>query len=57
MNASTPGGPGPFRLCAEVLGPMPIIDAYLSRLQVPDLLGAFVPGDHRMKDLCRMIRR
>ena len=32
-----------------MLGAMPIIDAYLARLKVADLLGAFVPGDRRMK--------
>ena len=28
---------------------MPIIDSYLARLKVADLLGAFIPGDRRMK--------
>jgi transposase len=49
MSASTPGDPGQFRLRAELLGAMPIIDAYLSRLGAGDLLAAFVPGDGRMK--------
>ncbi|MHB8593398.1 MAG: DUF4277 domain-containing protein, partial [Acidimicrobiales bacterium] len=49
MTASTPGDPGQFRLRAEVLGAMPIIDAYLSLLGAGDLLAAFVPGDGRMK--------
>jgi len=48
MTASTPHDER-FRLEAEMLGAMPIIDAYLARLKVADLLGAFVPGDRRMK--------
>lgn len=49
MTASTPGDPGQFRLQAELLGAMPIIDTYLARLKVADLLGAFISGDRRMK--------
>ena len=48
MTASIPEGEQ-FRLRAEVLGAMPIVDAYLSRLKVADVLGAFIPGDRRMK--------
>jgi len=49
VTASMAGDSGPFRLQAEALGAMPIIDSYLSRLKVADLLGAFIPGDRRMK--------
>jgi transposase len=50
MSASTPGDEDQFRLRSEVLGAMPIIDAYLRRLGVGDLFEAFVPGnDGRMK--------
>jgi transposase len=45
MTASTLADGGPFRLRAEVLGAMPIIDAFLARLGVGGLLEAFVPGD------------
>jgi transposase len=45
MAATIPGDAGPFRLRAEVLGAMPIIDAFCARLGVDRLLESFVPGD------------
>ena len=45
VTARTRGEGEQFRLRAEVLAAMPIIDAYLSRLGVGDLLEVFVSSD------------
>ncbi len=43
MAASTPRSGGPFRLQAEALGALPIVDHFLGRLGVDHLLESFVP--------------
>jgi hypothetical protein len=50
MPASTASGSPPFRLRAEVLGALAIVDHYLGQLGVEDLLESFVPAtDGRVK--------
>jgi transposase len=50
MPASSSPAAGPFRLRAEVLGALPIIDHFLDRLGVDDRLESFVPPtDRRVK--------
>jgi len=50
MPASTLPSDGPFRLRAEVLSALPIVDHFLGRLGVDRLLGSFVPAtDARVK--------
>ena len=50
MPATTPPSDGPFRLRAEVLSALPIVDHFLERLGVGDLLESFVPAtDSRVK--------
>lgn len=50
MPASTLPSGGPFRLRAEVLSALPIVDHFLSRLGVDRLLESFVPAtDARVK--------
>ena len=50
MSASTPPPGDSFRLRAEVLGALPIVEHFLGRLGVDHLLDSFVPAtDSRMK--------
>ena len=50
MAASTGPAGGPFRLRAEVLGAMPIVDDFVGRLALGDLLESFVGStDGRVK--------
>ena len=50
MNASRHPPEGPFALRSEVLGALPIIDHFLARLHVDDLLDAYVPSsDDRVR--------
>ena len=50
MPASTPPSDGPFRLRAEVLAALPIVDHFLARLGMERLVESFVPAtDARVK--------
>lgn len=40
-----PGRTGPFQLRTQVLGPLPVINAFADRMGLQRLLGACVPGD------------